>query len=173
MGPPGADEEERCSGRVARDAVFASNANNLVANHLAERLSKKTLKALWLAKALTWGELTGSSNKDAIKVLTRQEPCGAAEIWAKYLGASQGDLQGMPVKGDEGVANGVRKDPLALGYNNLQATFDLAKGTLADGLLVIPLDANDGGKIDPEADLQRQRPSRPSPQAPIRPPARL
>jgi len=148
-----AEEAERCSAvAVAKDAVFATvNANNPVAQALAEKgLSKKAFKALWLAgKESTWGGLTGGANKDAVKVVTREDACGAAEIWAKFLGATQGDLQGKPVKGDSGIADAVRKDPLALGYNNLQAAYDLAKGNMAGGLLVVPIDANDNGKVDP------------------------
>lgn len=147
------EEAARCSAvSVAKDAVFATvGAGNPAAKVLAEKgLSKKALKALWLAgKELTWGDLTGGESKEPVAVLTREDACGAAEIWARYLGASQGDLHGKAVKGDLGIADALRKDPRALGYNNLQAAYDLAKGTYADGLVAIPLDANENGKIDP------------------------
>lgn len=148
------DEAERCSAvSVAKDAVFATvSANNPAAKTLVEKgLTKKALKAIWLAgKESTWGGLTGGESADRVIVLTREDACGAAEVWAKFLGATQGDLQGKPVKGDLGIADALRKDPRALGYNNLQAAYDLAKGSYAEGLIAVPIDVNENGKVDPE-----------------------
>jgi len=142
---------------VVKDAVFpAMNAQNPV---FAESISKTGLKKqtfldLWIeGKPLTWGEVAGTSSTDIVNVYTRSDSCGAAETWAKYLGKAQEDLKGTGVYGDPGIAEAVKKDPLGIGYNNLNYAYDPKSGLPLPGIQVIPIDINENGTVDPEENL--------------------
>ncbi len=150
-------ESKRLAGvAVAKDAVFATvSAANPAAKALQEKgLGKKTMKALWVGgKALTWGDLAGTDSKDKVTLYTREDACGAAEMWAKSMNSTQADLKGTPVKGDKGVAEAVGKDPAGLGYNNLGAAFNPTTGAPTAGIAVVSIDVNDNGRVDPQEDV--------------------
>jgi len=141
---------------VVKDAVFPGiNAANPVARALLSKgIAKRTFVDLWIqGKALTWGEIAGSDSKDLVQVYTRSDSCGAADTWAKYLGGVQEDLKGTAVYGDPGLAEAVRQDPLGIGYNNLNYAYDAQTGLPVAGILVVPIDVNGNGKVDPEEDI--------------------
>lgn len=147
---------------VARDAVVpVVNENNPVLwKGLAEKgIKRQTFIDIWITgKAITWGEIAGTSAKDKVQVYTRSDSCGAAETWAKYLGnKEQEDLKGVGVYGDPGLAEAVKKDPLGIGYINLNYSYDAETGLPVSGLFVLPIDVNENGKIDPEEDLKTKR----------------
>ena len=88
-------------------------------------------------------------NQYTVNVYTRSDACGAAQTWAEYLGNySQEDLNGTGVYGDPGLAEAVKKDPLGIGYNNLNYAFDMNTGEVVSGLRVIPIDINENGRLD-------------------------
>lgn len=141
---------------VVKDAVFPGiNAANPVAQALLSKgITKQTFVELWMQeKALTWGVLAGSDSQDLVQVYTRSDSCGAADTWAKYLGGVQEDLKGTAVYGDPGLAEAVRQDPLGIGYNNLNYAYDAKTGLPVAGILVVPIDVNGNGKVDPEEDI--------------------
>jgi phosphate transport system substrate-binding protein len=141
---------------VVKDAVFPTiNEQNPAAAELLQKgLKKATSVDLWMkGKKMTWGEAAGTGAKEAIRVYTRSDSCGAAETWAKYLGGAQEDLQGVAVYGDPGVAEAVRKDRFGFGYNNLNFAYDAKGEKPVEGLRVVPIDVNENGKVDPEEDL--------------------
>jgi phosphate transport system substrate-binding protein len=157
-------EEEKRGGfwvPVVRDAVLpTANSANPVARELMERgVKRETLVALCMkGQGLTWGEVVGKpSVRDEVRVYTRSDACGAAETWAKYLGGKQEDLQGVAVYGDPGLALAVQKDRLGLGYNNLNYAYDAETGKPVAGLVVIPIDINGNGKVDPGERFYRTR----------------
>ena len=89
-----------------------------------------------------------------ISVYTRSDACGAAEMWANYLGDyHQEDLGGTAVYGDPGVAEAVKQDSLGIGFNNLNYAYDMGTGEPLAGLMVIPIDLNENGQIDEDEDF--------------------
>lgn len=151
-------EEEIAQGAfwvtVVSDAVVPTiNANN---PHLAliqrRGIDRAAFEAIWRGQARTWGDvLSDPSIKDEIHAFTRSDACGAAETWAAYLGGyRQEDLQGVAVYGDPGVAEAVRKDPLGIGYNNLNFAYDANTRLPVDGLAIAPIDVNGNGTLDAE-----------------------
>lgn len=145
---------------VVKDAVFPTiNQKNPVAKELMQKgLKKKALLDIWIAgNSGPWGEHVGIKNEQKIRVYTRSDSCGAAETWAKYLGANQEDLKGVAVYGDPGVAEAVRKDKTGIGYNNLNYAYDIKSGMPLAGLQVVPIDVNENGRIDPEERLQTKK----------------
>jgi phosphate transport system substrate-binding protein len=111
-----------------------------------------TLAGIWLTQTVTtWNEVVNATGGERIHVYTRSDACGAAETWAKFLGEKQQeDLKGTAVFGDPGLAEAVRKDPLAIGFNNLNYAYDAATGEPVAGLRIAPLDTNGNGRLDPD-----------------------
>jgi len=119
---------------VAKNAVVATvNADNpVIKDILAKGITKEKLQKIFISGDVkTWGQVVNSDNKNAINVYTRSDACGAAETWAKYLGVKQEDLVGIGVYGDPGVAEAVKKDKFAVGYNN--------SNFVGAGIMVVPI----------------------------------
>lgn len=134
---------------VVKDAVFpVINAQNPVAEKLmAQGITQEMFVKIFVtAEVTTWGEVVGDpSNTDELHVYTRSDSCGAADIWAKFLGGKQDDLQGIGVDGDPGLLQAVISDPLGIGYNNLGYAFDLTTGGITEGAAIVPIDNNADG----------------------------
>ncbi len=142
---------------VAKDAVLATiNSNNPVIDELrATGITPEKAAGIWISGGIsTWGDLVGSNNDDEIHVFTRADSCGAAEVWAIYLGGeAQEDLGGIAVQGDPGLAEAVRQDELGIGFNNLNFAYDATSKEPVDGIAVIPMDINGDGQITEDEDF--------------------
>jgi phosphate transport system substrate-binding protein len=138
---------------VTKDAVVAVvNENNpAIKEILSTGLKKDVGSNIWITgKYTTWSRAFGAATKAPIHIYTRSDACGAAEMWARYFGKKQEDIQGVGVYGDPGLAQAVRKDPLGIGFNNIGYAYDASTKTQIKGLKVLPLDLNNNGKIDPD-----------------------
>jgi phosphate transport system substrate-binding protein len=138
---------------VTKDAVFPIiNAENPVAEKiLAQGISQETFNKIYITGEIkTWGEVVGDpSITDEIHVFTRSDAAGAAEQWAKFAGGkAQEDLKGIGVNGEPSILDTVIKDPLGIGYGNLNSIFDLSNGNLVPGVVIPPIDINTNGKAD-------------------------
>jgi phosphate transport system substrate-binding protein len=143
---------------VTKDAVFLTvSADNPVLEDLRHRgLTRDALHALYITGEITtWGQLVGKPEvTEAIHVFTRSDAAGAPATWANYFGFKQEDLLGIGVYGDPGVLEAVIKDPLAVGYNNLNYAFDAQTKLPMDGAYVVSLDLNNNGQVDPQESLK-------------------
>jgi phosphate transport system substrate-binding protein len=139
---------------VTRDAVFATvNQNNPVWSELHQKgMTRETFSGIYISGEITtWGQVVGRPEvTDAIHVFTRSDAAGAPATWAEYLGKMQEDLLGVGVYGDPGILDAVIKDPLGIGYNNLNYAFDAETGLPVAGAQVMPIDVNGNGQADPE-----------------------
>ncbi|MFH1633019.1 MAG: substrate-binding domain-containing protein [Chloroflexota bacterium] len=139
---------------VTKDAVFPTvNAKNPVWDDLYQTgISREKLIAIYITDEITtWGQVVGRPEvTDPIHVFTRSDACGAADTWAGYLGAAQEDLLGIAVYGDPGLLDAVIKDPLGIGFNNLNYAFDMDTGLPVAGAQVAPVDINANGQADPD-----------------------
>jgi phosphate transport system substrate-binding protein len=138
---------------VTKDAVFPIiNAENPVAAQILEKgISQEIFGKIYITGEIkTWGEVVGDSTiTDEIHVFTRSDASGAAEQWAKFGGGkAQEDLKGVGVNGEPAILGEVIKDPLAIGYGNLNSIFDLSSGTLVPGVVIPPIDIDNNGKAD-------------------------
>ncbi|MEO8066372.1 MAG: substrate-binding domain-containing protein [Flavobacteriales bacterium] len=141
---------------VAKDAVLPTinPANPHLAELKGQGLTKDDLAAVWMTgKAKTWGDLLGTKAGEAISVHTRSDAAGAPETWAKYLGGAQEDLKGVGVFGDPGLAEAVGKDPLAIGFNNVNYVYDIRTRKPYPTLAIAPLDLDGSGSIEPAEDF--------------------
>jgi phosphate transport system substrate-binding protein len=148
------EEEEKGAFWIAvvKDAVFPTiSTQNPVWDDLRQKgLSREVFQGIFISGEITtWGQAVGRpSITDAIHIFTRSDACGAAETWAKYLGGQQEDLLGIAVYGDPGLLDAVIKDPLGIGFNNLNYAFDMDTGLPVEGARVPSIDANDNGQAD-------------------------
>jgi phosphate transport system substrate-binding protein len=156
-------EKERglWSAPVARDAVLAivSEDNPYLHELLRQGAGKGALAGLWIeGGVITWGDLTGDrSASQPIHAYTRADLCGAGEIWAQFLGGQQENLKGLGVHGDSWMAGAVKKDPLGIGYANLNFAYDARTLAPVRGIRILPIDINGNGRIDPEEDFYSTR----------------
>jgi phosphate transport system substrate-binding protein len=137
---------------VAKDAVVAtiSRKNPQLETLLRRGLRKEDIAAIWLQKTpRTWEGLVGRTGRTPVHIYTRSDACGAAETWAAYMGGHQEDLAGIGVYGDPGLAEAVRRDPLAIGFNNVNYAYDAKTLKPVSGLAVCPLDLDGSGAIEP------------------------
>ncbi len=137
---------------VAKDAVVPTiNAKNpKLKEILAKGITQSAATKIFITgEYKTWGHFLGTDSKIPIRIFTRSDACGAGETWAKYLGnKKQDDLLGTAVFGDPGIASAVQKDALGLGYNNIAYAYDLRTKKPNPGILVLPIDVNNNGKVD-------------------------
>lgn len=145
---------------VAKDAVVPTiNAGNPnLQAVLRHGLSRDAAIALWISgKPMTWGQIGGNGNGTAVVVYTRSDACGAAETWAKWLGKKQEDLNGTAVFGDPGAAQAVQRDVNGIAYNNIGYAYDSKTGKPNPGILVVPVDVNNNGRIDADENFYGTR----------------
>jgi phosphate transport system substrate-binding protein len=139
---------------VTKDAVFPTvSAENPVREDLSRKgMSQETFVGIFITGEITsWGQAVGRPAViDPIHVFTRSDACGAADTWAGYLGKAQEDLLGIAVYGDPGLLDAVVKDPLGIGFNNLNYAFDAETGLPVAGAWVVPIDVNANGQVDPD-----------------------
>lgn len=139
------------------DAVVPtiSAANPFKTEILAKGITRQQFIDIYINGSVTdWKQLYPAakvSGKSDLHAFTRSDACGAADVWAAFLGnKKQENLGGIGVFGDPGLAETVRRDPLAIGYNNIGFAYDARTKKQVNGLLVVPIDINGNGKIDAE-----------------------
>ncbi|HRZ77303.1 MAG TPA: substrate-binding domain-containing protein, partial [Bacteroidales bacterium] len=137
---------------VARDAVLPTmNAAHPERQALQERgITRDEFRSIFMDGKITRWQQLGMESTEDIRIYTRSDACGAAAVWAEYLGGEQEDLLGLGVFGDPGLADAVKGDPLAIGYNNVNYVFDVTSRKKYDQLEVIPIDLNSDGAISKE-----------------------
>ncbi len=138
---------------VTKDAVFpiVSSENPVAAQLLEKGITQEIFNKIYITEEIkTWGEVVGDpSITDEIHVFTRSDSSGAAEQWAKFAGGkAQEDLKGIGVNGEPSILDTVIKDPLAIGYGNLNSIFDLSNGNIVPGVIIPPIDVDNNGKAD-------------------------
>ena len=138
---------------VTKDAVVPTvSANNPFLAELRTRgVKKDALNNIFITGNIkTWNQL-GLKSAAPIHVYTRSDAAGAAETWAKYFNnKKQDDLRGVAVYGDPGLATAVKKDPAGIGFNNIVYVYDSKTKKATNGVVVLPIDFNNNGKLDPE-----------------------
>jgi len=144
---------------VCKDAVVATiNSNNPVIDKILEKgVTKQQFVDIFITRNIrTWGQLVGTDNNDLIEVYTRDDICGAAETWAKYLGNyTQNDLTinaDSTIEGDNILADKIIKKRYAIGYNNIGFVYlkkiDDKTVVPLDGIMPVPIDLNESGTLD-------------------------
>lgn len=145
---------------VVKDAVAPvfNKSNPFFAQVCKSGLSRdKFIKCFMTGKEISWKELIGGNTDAEVHVYTRSDACGAAETWAAYLGGKQEDLDAVAIYGDPGLSEAVRKDPLGIGFNNINYLYDSKTQKPIEGVWPLPIDINNNGKIDKDEDFYADR----------------
>ncbi|WP_428331203.1 PstS family phosphate ABC transporter substrate-binding protein [Mucilaginibacter sp.] len=135
---------------VTKDAVVPTfnTANPNAAELLTKGVKKDQFLNIFVSGSIkSWKQVAGKVAAP-IHVYTRSDAAGAGETWAKYFGKKQEDLLGVGVYGDPGLAQAVKRDPTAIGYNNIAYLYDLKTRKQVAGVHALPIDVNGNGKID-------------------------
>lgn len=135
---------------ILHDAVFpiVSKKNPIIEKIIQKGMKRTDFQRMYLEVIpIRWQDIYSNSINKTVHVYTRSDSCGAASAWANYLGKKQEDLKGIGLYGDPGLIDAVKKDPLGIGYTNFGYVFD-SSGKVIDGVIVIPIDANEDGTID-------------------------
>lgn len=140
---------------VTKDAVFPiiSSENPYAEQMLAKGISQEVFAGMYITGEITtWGQVIGDpSDTTPINIFTRSDASGAAEQWAKFGGgAAQEDLLGIGVNGEPSMVDTIIKDPLGIGFGNLNSIFDLSGGGLVPGIIIPPIDINNDGQANPD-----------------------
>lgn len=141
---------------VTKDAVVPviSTSNPLLKELLQKGIKKDVASDIWISgKYKTWAQAFSIKTTLSIHTYSRSDACGAAEMWAKYLGKKQEDLLGVGVYGDPGLAQAVKRDALGIGFNNIGYAYDAKTKKQIAGLRVLPIDLDGNGKIDANEDF--------------------
>lgn len=142
---------------VARDAVVATiNENNPVKDIiLSKGLTREQLEEIFISRGFkTWGQLVGNESITSnIVVYTRQDACGAAEMWAKFLGENykQDNLTNaadVAIIEDAPLRDAVSRDIYAIGYNNINTVYNPETKKPYPGILPVPIDLNSNGYLE-------------------------
>lgn len=138
---------------VTKDAVLPTiNSNSPVIKIMKKRgITREEFIKIFITKEIkTWGELLNKEiiNNAIMNVYTRSDACGAAQMWASFLGKNQEGLHGTGIFGDPGMADAVKSDIYGVGYNNVIYIYDINSRKKHRGLDVIPIDINGNGSID-------------------------
>ena len=135
---------------VAKDAVVpvVSASNPYLKEILAKGIKKETFNNIFITGTTKTWDQAGFKGKAPLHVYTRSDAAGAAETWAKYFGKKQEDLAGTAVSGDPGLATAVKNDPVGIGYNNIVYVYDNKTKLATNGVIPVPIDLNNNGKID-------------------------
>lgn len=136
---------------VARDAVIptVNSSNPFFETIMKQGLTQAQFADIYISKkATSWNQLFPTAKADKINIYTRSDACGAAEMWAKFLGSNQESLSGTGVFGDPGIADAVKSDKFGIGYNNVIYAYDTRSRKPFDGISIIPIDINNNRQID-------------------------
>jgi len=136
---------------ITKDAVVPviSDKNPLLNSILIIGIKKNVANDIWITgKYKTWAQAFGLKSTLPLHIYSRSDACGSAEMWAKYHGKKQEDLNGIGVFGDPGLAQAVKRDALGIGFNNIGYAYDAKTKKQITGVRVLPIDLNNNGKID-------------------------
>lgn len=137
---------------LTQDAVLpVINSNNPAFDSIqVHGLTKDQFVSIFIThKIKDWNSCFKGLKEAKIDVFTRSDACGAGEMWAKYLDKNQDDIKGIGVFGDPGMADAVKADPLAIGYNNVIYAYDINSRLPYVGLSIVPIDINGDRIIEP------------------------
>lgn len=108
-------------------------------------LDQATLRQLFFYDLFA-SEENSKTSKAPYTVYTRLQKAGVPITFSEYFGYHQKDIKGKAIAGsDEHLLKAVLRDSTALSYFPLTLIFN--NNTLHDGLVVLPVDLNNNGKV--------------------------
>lgn len=134
--------------RGAVVAVFNSNHPNFEEIMRGGLSNAEILEIFTSNVPLKWNSYFKNATSQEIKVYSRADDSGAADVFASFLNCYQTDFKGTKVVGDENMILSIQKEKYSLGFCNLNFVFNLETGKPIEDIQILPIDLNFNGKID-------------------------
>ena len=126
-------------------------------------LRKEDFAAVWIGRTVTtWEALLGERAGRRSTSSPAPTPAAPRRPGPPISAEHQEDLAGIGVYGDPGLAEAVRRDPLAIGFNNVNFAYDAKTLEPVTGLAIGPIDLDGSGAVDP-AEKRLRHARRPHP----------
>lgn len=125
-----------------------ANANSAFASEFGEKgLTSDLIKQIYFNDIYA-DKKKQKAIESPFTIYTRLQKAGAPVTFAKYYGYEQANIKGKAISGaDEHLVKALLKDSTAISYNVPGLLFDLKTRRPLPGLKIIPLDADDNGKV--------------------------
>jgi len=136
---------------VCKDAVvlIVNRSNPFINRILVRGIDPRMLQMIFTReRKMTWGEVVDTVSQEKLKVFTRADRSGAAEVWANFIWKTQADLKGTQVTGDEEMIRRVQENRFGIGYCNLSYAYDRVTGLQQKNIQVVPLDLDYDAVVD-------------------------
>ncbi|HTF18850.1 MAG TPA: hypothetical protein VK658_12300 [Chryseolinea sp.] len=125
-----------------------ANANSAFASEFGEKgLTSDLIKQIYFNDIYA-DKKKQKEIKSPFTIYTRLQKAGAPITFAKYFGYEQNNIKGKAISGaDEHLVKALLKDSTGISYNVPGLLFDLKTRRPLAGLTIIPVDADDNGKV--------------------------
>ena len=125
-----------------------ANANSAFASEFGEKgLTSELIKQIYFNDIYADKKKQKEVNSP-FTIYTRLQKAGAPITFAKYYGYEQANIKGKAISGaDEHLVKALLKDSTGISYNVPGLLFDLKTRRPLSGLTIIPIDADDNGKV--------------------------
>ena len=137
---------------IARYALFpVANSKSAFAKIYSEKgLNEAIIKQVFFEDVYADKD-TELNIRAPYTIYTRVQKAGAPVTFARYFGFDQKSIGGKAIAGaDEHLVKSVLKDSTGVTYAPLGLLFDLASKKPAEGLTILPVDANGNGRVNDE-----------------------
>ena len=136
---------------VGRDIVVPLiNSKNPFLNEIYQQgISSEDIAQIFeKPESHKWGTLIKSEiNSPVNYYMTNDESINL--IIADFLKVNQNTIDGIKVESGEEMISSIQKDPLAIGFCKLMDAIDLRNQSMLENVILLPIDRNGNGKIDP------------------------
>lgn len=135
----------------------ASSKNSKVKTYLENGLDEKTTKKIFFDKYDPFADQELSKKEieknkalvAGLSLYTREQKACAPTTFARHYGFEQADLRGKRIGGDDKhLILAILKDTAGITYNNPGGIYDLKTRKVKDGLVILPVDQNNNGRLD-------------------------
>jgi phosphate transport system substrate-binding protein len=146
--------------QVAEYALLpiANEANPLVKTVVKKGIEEKQLKDIFFKTShdelLSSEELAKKKEKNPYTVYTRATSSCASISFADHFVTKWENINGKGISGDDKhLLQAVLKDTNSISYNNLGYIYDLNTRLPVKGIVILPIDINQNGKLDKEEQI--------------------
>lgn len=116
---------------------------------LKEGISKNNL-ARAFTEEISWGELVQVNSAEPVHIFITSRGQGRNKKWAGYLEVSPEKLRGEQIDSRDRIIKLLQEDPYHIGIMNACCIYDKDSHKPIDGIMAIPVDFNENGRIDPK-----------------------
>ncbi|MGC3946232.1 MAG: hypothetical protein QM762_17235 [Chryseolinea sp.] len=148
--------EQDAQTKEARDFLYigryallpVANAQSAFAAEFGEKgLTKELIKQIYFNDIYA-DKKKQKEIKSSFTIYTRLQKAGAPITFSKYFGYEQANIKGKAIAGaDEHLVKALLKDSTGISYNVPGLLFDLKTRQPLAGVKIIPVDADDNGKV--------------------------